>query len=795
MLTKRSSFIGPLLNKLDPYFGIEPESEVAGRLRAAQINLISQTAPMMLFAKLICATTIFLSFYNHPSAWFLEYWVIALYLLAGLGFHHIANNKKREKVISASMRAYSNPAKAAFLSGLLWAIMPIILYPNVAEADRVIIIAVMSGMMGGGAMSLHAIPRALFIWVVTLSVGCILALSNTPGFASIVVLVMLSVYAVALIRSGYSMAKSVAQNILTRFELTNQSETIGLLLRDFSENASDWLWEMNTTGKITRGKDEFLAALNVNFTSISPGDYQGNLLGANNQVLNMRSLESLRNAYNNEQSFRDIIISSTGAGDAKWVSLSGKPLYNDNGQFIGFRGVASNVTDKKLTEERIAYLAHNDALTGLVNRSNYTRALKDLLGNPDNDNNWSILYLDLDGFKTVNDTYGHAIGDKLLGKVAKSLKDVVSDRDIVARLGGDEFAILCNSAGTVQSVSTLAESINQELTKPYIIDGITLDVGVSIGITLRRTDGSDAHTLMNNADLALYRAKAEGRGTYRLYEHHMDEIVKERRNLENDLKNALKNNELTLAYQPLICAKTTKTVSFEALARWYHSERGAVSPEDFIPIAEATGIIGEIGDWVLHQACLEAAKWPSELAVAVNLSPQQFQSNHIIHVVQDALKVSGLSPKRLELEITEGLFMENTDDVMFALRELKTMGVSISLDDFGTGYSSLSYLLKFPFDKLKIDRSLIHSLESDPNAKNVLEAITKLASVMNLTVTAEGIETIEQVKVLLKMHCTHFQGFLFGKPMTNKELAAYMLKEFSVNIEKDQEQITLATGT
>ncbi len=375
------------------------------------------------------------------------------------------------------------------------------------------------------------------------------------------------------------------------------------------------------------------------------------------------------------------------------------------------------------------------------------------------------------------------MGDKLLVEVAKSLKKIVSDKDIVARLGGDEFAILCNSAGTVQSVSSLAESILRDISKTYIIDETIMEIGVSIGITLRNRDGSDAHTLMNNADLALYRAKAEGKGTFRLYEHQMDEIVKERRSIERDLKSAMKNNELSLSYQLLVSAKETKAVSFEALARWTHPIRGSVSPADFIPIAESMGIVAEIGDWVLYQACYEAALWPENIAVAVNLSPQQFLSNKIVSTVMDALSQSGLAPERLKLEITEGLFMENSKEVMFSLRELKAIGVSISLDDFGTGYSSLSYLLKFPFDKLKIDRSLINSLDHDPNAKNVLETITKLASVMNLTVTAEGVERLDQVKVLLKMHCTYFQGFLFGQPLPRDELPAYFLRESQMEID------------
>lgn len=779
-----------ILNTLDPYFGIHPASDEAGRLRAAQMSAISNTTPLMMIAKVLCGFFVYLSFYNTSAGALLNYWFAALLILAGLGFSHAYQSKKRGEVKTASTNAYRKASQAAFFSGILWAMIPILLYTNISENERVIIIAVISGLMGGGVLSLYAVPRAMFIWLVILTMGSVIALFNTWTSSSLTVLCLLVVYSISLMRAGYTLSATLANNIISSFKLSHQSETISLLLKDFSENAKDWLWEMNATGQIIRGNEEFFQSLNVSFTSIAPGDYQANATGDDFQVINMRSLDNLRKFYNEAVSFSDIIISSSGTNGSKWVNLSGKPLYNENKDFIGFRGVAADITEKKHTEERIAYLAHNDALTGLVNRANFSIAMQEKLEDKNNNKQWSIFYLDLDGFKAVNDTYGHAMGDKLLGEVAKTLKKIVSDRDIVARLGGDEFAILCNSAGTVQSVSTLAESILSALCKSFVIEDINLDIGVSIGITLRNRDGSDAHTLMNNADLALYRAKAEGRGTFRLYEHQMDEIVKERRNLEIDLKNALKNGELSLAYQPLIASREARTVSFEALARWTHPQRGQVSPADFIPIAESMGIIGEIGDWVLHEACAEAANWPEHISVAVNLSPHQFQSNQIVKTVTDALARSGLHPSKLELEITEGLFMENTEEVMYSLRELKGMGISISLDDFGTGYSSLSYLLKFPFDKLKIDRSLIISLDTDPNAKNVLEAITKLASVMNLTVTAEGIETLDQVRVMLSMHCTHFQGFLFGQPLPKADLPAYFLREVQMDCEDDTMQLS-----
>jgi len=779
MLKKFCQKVSRGINAFDPYFGVDPDSEVAGRLRAAQIAAISRTTPLMMLAAIFIATFSFVAFYQHEAAWFMPYWTLTIYSLAALGVYHTYQNKRRGEVYSASPRAYFKATKVALIAGGLWAFMACMLYPNVPASEKVIIIAIISGMMGGGAMSLYSVPRALFVWVFVIAAGCIISLLQEPTTSNLIVLCMVLVYSIALTRAGYTMAKNFTKNILDGFELSDQSETIGLLLKDFSENASDWLWEMDHRGKITRGMDEFSRVLEVNFNGIKMASLPDNVISKNGQILNMRSLKQLRTKFIGSNNFRDLIISSSGIAGNIWVSLSGKPLYDTNNNMIGFRGVASDITDAKNAEQRIAYLAHNDALTGLVNRENFSIELETLLKEAESDKRWSVFYLDLDGFKSVNDTHGHAMGDKLLGEVALLLKKSVADSDIVARLGGDEFAILSLSASTVQSTSALAERILENVSKPISINSASLEIGISIGITLSHRDGNDAHTLMNNADIALYRAKADGRGRFCLYEHEMDEIIKERRSLEVDLKNALRYGQLSLSFQPLVSAKTAKTVSFEALVRWHHPERGTISPADFIPIAERMGIIAEIGDWVISRACEVAAEWPEHLKIAVNLSPQQFQSNRIVSNVLDAIQTSGLSPNRLELEITEGLFMENTNDVMFALRELKSMGISIALDDFGTGYSSLSYLLKFPFDKLKIDRSLIVSLETDENAINVLEAITKLGTVMGLEITAEGIETVEQVNLLKSLECTQFQGFLFGKPLGHEDLSSYLLHEFT----------------
>jgi len=638
-----------------------------------------------------------------------------------------------------------------------------------------IIIALISGMMGGGAISLYVVPQALFTWLGIITFGCAAGLIASATAVDYFVLGLLTVYSCALFKAGHSISHTYIRNHISGFEIKEQSATISILLKEYAENASDWLWEMDNNAQLTRGRSNFATALKTGAGIYADSDAD---VSSKKFVLSKRSVKPLWRNFKNRESFRDLMIMSKAAGETRWVSVSGKPVFDGDDEFTGFRGVASDVTEAKLAEERIAFLAHNDALTGLVNRAEFSRVLKEKIANHQTGDKWSVLYLDLDGFKNVNDQYGHSVGDDLLGQVALRLKNKVGAKDTVARLGGDEFAVLCVSCKSLQSISNLADNLVAELSEPFQSENGQLEVGVSIGIALGGQDGNDSFALLNNADLALYRAKADGKGTYRFYEQEMDEIIKERRSLENDLRIAIRNQEISVSYQPLISAETGKTTGFEALARWTHPTRGLIPPADFIPVAERAGIIVEIGEWVLKTACLDAMQWPDDLTVAVNLSPQQFKSSDIVDTVRKSLKESGLEAERLELEITEGLFMDSTDEVIAALTEMKALGISVAMDDFGTGYSSLSYILKFPFDKLKIDRSFISSIENDAMAKNILEAITKLGDMLNLKVTAEGVETSDQAELLQDMPCTRFQGYYFGKPLPQAELAGYLLNEF-----------------
>ncbi|MEM9278214.1 MAG: EAL domain-containing protein [Pseudomonadota bacterium] len=772
-----------LIKYLDAGLVLGSDTEIAGRIRLQQIRTIVDTTPTTLLCMLICAGITFVLLWAQSVNWFLIPWMTVIWLISAVGLYNYrkrlggTDDLARANKKTVSKKSHFKVFKAATSIACIWATLPIVVYPVVETSHQPVIIAVTAGILGGGALVFYAIPRAMFAWLSIITAGAIGGLLLEGSSVSYGILILLFTYSAAMFFSGFTIARIYARAQLSHVEITEQSDTIGILLREFSENASDWLWEFSSNGTVIRGGKRFEEALNTPFGSVRADLGNGPNTGLS-VILNQRSLEPLRRALEQKKSFRDIVIQSKGPGESCWVSMSGKPVLNSSGELIGFRGVASNITQRKLDEERIAFLAHNDALTGLVNRTHFSQALEKKFADARKTETWSVFYLDLDGFKSVNDHNGHGTGDTLLSGVASRLKNLVAETDIVARLGGDEFAILCSSADTVQSASSLAEEMVEELSKPYECDGKLLEIGVSIGIALGPEDGSDVYSLLNNADLALYRAKAEGKGTYRLYEVEMDEIAKQRRSLENDLRQALRNDELSVQYQPLVSSIDGKPTGFEALARWHHPERGAVSPSDFIPVAERMGIIPEIGEWVLMEACRAAANWPEGLTVAVNLSPQQFQSNKIVSVVVKALKESGLTPSRLELEITEGLFMENTEEVMYVLRELKAMGIQIAMDDFGTGYSSLSYIMKFPFDKLKIDRTFINSVDEDDVARNVLEVIANLGDVLNLKVTAEGVETLEQVEMLQKMNCTHYQGYYFGEPLNERDLSAYLLKDF-----------------
>ncbi len=443
---------------------------------------------------------------------------------------------------------------------------------------------------------------------------------------------------------------------------------------------------------------------------------------------------------------------------------------------------AIDITERKQAEARIAHMAHHDALTGLANRVLLRRRMTDKLQHSRKvGGGVAILVVNIDNFQSVNDTLGHPCGDELLQKVADRLRATLRHDDLAARLGGDEFAVLLAFNGGPEEVGALADTLIDLIGEPYEINGQQVLIGVSIGIALSPGDGEDADRLLKNADMALYRAKADGKGTFHYFEPEMDARMQSRRRLEVDLRKALANGELQVHYQPVVELATGQIKGMEALVRWPHPERGLIPPSEFVPIAEETGLIVALGAFVLRRACLDASRWPSNLKLAVNMSPLQFRLGGVIAAIDSALQDSGLSPQRLEIEITEALLLEKVDHVINALHALRAQGVGIVMDDFGTGYSSLSYLRSFPFDRIKIDRSFVHDLAANRDSQAIVRAILTLGASLGITITAEGIETEAELAWLRAEGCADGQGYLFGRAESQTVTLALLAADAPLN--------------
>jgi len=478
-------------------------------------------------------------------------------------------------------------------------------------------------------------------------------------------------------------------------------------------------------------------------------------------------IERMREIANRRQPAETIIEQT----DGRVFLLGYVPLANG-----GWVATHQDITDRRLAEAKIAHMARHDALTKLPNRTSFREQLEQALARVKRGEMIAVLCLDLDRFKGINDTLGHHFGDLLLAEVANRLRNCVRETDTVSRLSGDEFAILQVALKEPAEATNLARRIVDAFAEPYDLEGHQAAVGTSVGIAIAPVDGSDPDQIMRNADLALYRAKADGRGTYRFFEPEMDNRMQARRALEADLKRAIAEHEFTLHYQSIVNLKSKQIGAFEALLRWNHPTRGMIEPADFIPLAEEAGLIVPLGEWVIRQACRDAVSWPEHIRVAVNLSPVQLRSGNLVPTVAAATTSSGLEPARLELEITETVMIQDIEATLETLNKLRAIGVRISMDDFGTGYSSLSHLRKFPFDTIKIDRSFVHDMGVGEDTVAIVRAVSALGKSLGMTTTAEGVETAEQLERVESEGYTEVQGFLFSRPAPASEIANLLAK-------------------
>jgi diguanylate cyclase (GGDEF)-like protein/PAS domain S-box-containing protein len=531
-----------------------------------------------------------------------------------------------------------------------------------------------------------------------------------------------------------------------------------VLLDSALENMSQGLAMFDADGRILLFNERYMAMLGR-----TEAELRGRLLL---DVLREQWVAGRWPSEPDEFFARLVAEARAGRGTSRVMELYGRALriVTQPRTSGGWVATFEDITEWQRAQEQITHMARHDALTNLPNRTLFREELERVLKVAKPSDQLAVLCLDLDHFKKINDSLGHPVGDALLNEVASRLRGCIDANDTVARLGGDEFAIVqhCKECDPT-AVSALASNVVELLAAPYDIHGHHLVVGVSIGISLAPADGDNPDALLKNADLALYRAKADGRGTYRFFETGMDARAQARRLLELDLRLALQRSEFEVHYQPICDIASDEIVVCEALVRWRHPQRGLIAPNNFIPIAEETSLIVPLGDWVLRQACRDATRW-TKACVAVNLSPVQFRNAGLVASVKAALEQSGLPASRLELEITESVLLQNSETTREMLLELRELGVKISLDDFGTGYSSLSYLRSFPFDKIKIDRSFVSELGTSKDSLAIIRAVTGLGKSLGMVTTAEGVETGDQLDLLSREGCTQAQGYLISKP-------------------------------
>lgn len=551
---------------------------------------------------------------------------------------------------------------------------------------------------------------------------------------------------------------------------TATSKQALLLLQNYEESGRGWFWSTDGAGRITYLSASVCELINRPISAIIGSPLVDLFCQGEEAASHQRTLPFI---LTKQSKFDDLPLQAATSGENEiWWAVSGRPFFSTAEKFAGYRGSGTDITAQRRTAKDTSRLATYDSLTGLLNRFRMSQLLDTTLtAFRAQKRACSVMLIDLDRFKHVNDTLGHPAGDALLKQVADRLVKVVGDREKISRLGGDEFQIILQDVDDRGALGDLAERIIKSLSHPYSVDGSRCIIGASIGVAVSPFDGQSSEDLIRNADLALYAAKGGGRGRFRFYSSELLQAAEDRRLLEEDLRDALGKDEIWMAYQPVVDAKTDVVTGFEALIRWNHPERGAISPAIFIPIAEEANLIGALGEWALHKACQDAAGWPGKMKVAVNVSPIQFANDMLPKIVESALASSGLRPERLELEITEGVFLQETADTDSMFKALKKIGVRLALDDFGTGYSSLGYLKTAPFDKIKIDQSFVRGA-TEPDSRNgaIIAAIVALARALDMETTAEGIESLDQLALIRDLNVSHVQGYIYSQAVANDVL-------------------------
>jgi diguanylate cyclase (GGDEF)-like protein len=619
-------------------------------------------------------------------------------------------------------------------------------------------VAMSAGIAMGAIVSINSPPLALANLIVSAFAAIMLASSPLITVGVEIISLVLVIYSVAGARSFIATGRK-------RLRLEAQARKAQQFVDEFENSGRGWFWETDSLGTLSyvsqQLADDFQqppeALLGRMFTDLLSVDTQA--------ADSLEERKTLGFHLSARFPFSDVVVRPASNEDVHW-SLSGNPLFDERGRFLGFRGIGTDLTEQRRSEREISRLARFDSLTALPNRAMMRQTLEEALRNAAHrQKGCSLFLIDLDRFKNVNDTLGHPVGDALLREVAQRLKSVMGNHGQVGRLGGDEFQAVLPGSVDVGLLESLARTLIEQVSRPYMIEGNKVTIGASVGIAIGDPGRTGADALVRNADLALYAAKAAGRGKHRFYEAAMHSEAAERQLLENDLRQAVERGELSVCYQPIVRTAGEEISGFEALCRWHHPTRGPISPDKFIPLAEEAGLIGKIGEWVLQTALEEAAHWPDHVRVAVNLSPLQFNDPNTVTRIAEFLKKTGVRAERLELEITEGVFLAEGDTTDDTFAKLKDLGVRLALDDFGTGYSSLGYLKKAPFDKIKIDQSFVRGASSSTNRNAaIIRAIVTLAETLGMDTCAEGVETHDDLQLIRELGVSMVQGYIFGRP-------------------------------
>ncbi len=722
---------------------------------------------------------------NRVSATHLYFWLaFSLFAVLLRSAPLILNRMGKHALIKARLVpcALAIVLGSAFI-GLCVLSLPLLYWPAMSMTEQAVMTGAIVGIVTIGAITMASIPYGAYLWLVI--VGSVLT-----GFATQIgaanmhwVAWAVALWFVFLASVARQFGNTFRALITARADAARHSEMVALLLQDFGEEARDWLWETGPSNKLTFASARMADALSTQVSALHGRTLEDALcdaVDANDTESPPAKLRvELIQRFKRSLAFRNQTIEYVSRGQRRWVSLSAKPLHGAAGDVIGWRGTGIDVTQEFQRQREMERLATSDSLTGLANRFVLSQTLEAVFANVAEVKPCALFLLDLDDFKLINDHFGHPTGDRVLQLVAERLSQHVRPGQLLARLGGDEFAVVAPGDVPRARLAEIGERLLSSIAEPYIVEGVSMSVRCSIGIAIAGVDAHDAKSLLKCADLALYATKGAGRNGMRFFGFDMYRKVEDRFTLAEEMRRALENDEFELVYQPFVRTQTHELTGFEALVRWNHPERGMLYPDEFVSVAEETGLIARIGVWVLNTACADAQAWPVAARVSVNVSPAQFATTNVLDAVNEALASSRLAAHRLELEITESALFSDGSAARRTMQSLRDRGVHISLDDFGAGYASLNHLRTFPISRLKIDRSFTNAVADTTRegneARSIVRAAIELARAMDLESTAEGVENSAQLDVLKGMYCDEVQGYAISYPMTRPALNAYFL--------------------